>query len=294
MAMIQTETAMKQTKYIKFSYRSPTSKKRVKEENVDDELNTREIPRIITTDDGEYSPTPRGVKRERESDGAEDEAKSKSALRGSEQYVTIDEDYYSNLDKIQYPFSSKYIPMKHATTTQNDHDRESSGSQSPTVINNPSVLLHQLENYKTVSVENELQWGEVSNQVVDSLRDWRRLYKILDYKKRQLKKAQNNKNSSSTGFNSNNNKSNTNGSSNPSNDSSNGNDESEDQVSSDNSNHNNTATSSSGVVVNGRGGRDGVKRRKLSKGQEHEDEEGTGYSSSTNEQRKTRSTRSSR
>ncbi len=266
--MSKTETAMKQTKYIKFSYRSPTKGKGIKQEN--DGMGS--IPRIITSQEDEHSPT--RVKREREED--EDEGLNTLQQQAKEGYVRVDEDYYSKLDKNQYPFSSKYIPMKPAS--------EDEGSQSP-ILNNPSILLHQMDNYKTVSAESEQQWGQVSHQVVDSLRVWRKLYKILDNKKRQLKKAQCNKNSSSSAFKNGGVDGALNGgglSNNSSNDSSNGNEESEDQVSSDNS--------------NGRG----TKRRKLSRGQQQEEDTqqlivgealGNGYSSN---ERKTRSTRSSR
>lgn len=249
--MSKTETAAK-SKTITFSYRSPT--KKVKGETLD-----RTVPRIIAQDTT--------LEPEREVD----EAKSHiDSIRNgtNEEYVKVDEDFYCKLDKNKYPFSSKYIPMK----LKGNDDTE-----IIPIINNNSLLLHNLQDYKNVNPESEYKWGDESNQIVDSLKIWRKLYKILDNKKRQLKKAQNQKNSSTFE-----------GQLNSSNDSSNGNDDSED-ISSDNNN---------GTHINGSRRNSGSnKRRKLSNGDVEDQDgkangsDGNGYSSN---ERKTRSTRSSK
>lgn len=246
--MSKTETAAK-SKTITFSYRSPT--KKVKSEDVTD----GEIPRIISQD--------LTFESKREDNGG--------LIRDipKDQYVKVDEEFYDNLDKNKYPFSSKYVPMKHK-------DGNTEVSTNP-IINQTSLLLHNLQDYKNVNSESEYKWGNESNQIVDSLKKWRKLYKILDNKKRQLKKVQNQKNSTTSfkddGINNN-----------SSNDSSNGNDDSE-EGSSDNNNGNGSR-------------RDNNKRRKLSNGENESDHvdgsDHNGMNGYSSNERKTRSTRSTK
>ncbi|CDR38000.1 CYFA0S01e20032g1_1 [Cyberlindnera fabianii] len=51
-------------------------------------------------------------------------------------------------------------------------------------------LLKTLDEYKTVSAEEETKWLEASLEIVGVLREWRKRYKQLDQRKRQLKKEQ--------------------------------------------------------------------------------------------------------
>ncbi|KAH3666990.1 hypothetical protein WICMUC_005337 [Wickerhamomyces mucosus] len=49
-------------------------------------------------------------------------------------------------------------------------------------------LLKDIKSYKTINDENEFEWFNNSSDVISHLKQWRTIYKLLDYRKRYLKK----------------------------------------------------------------------------------------------------------
>jgi hypothetical protein len=49
-------------------------------------------------------------------------------------------------------------------------------------------LLGQLAQHTDVSPESQIKWQETSSELVEILRSWKQLYKVLEHKKKQLKR----------------------------------------------------------------------------------------------------------
>ncbi|CCH42251.1 hypothetical protein BN7_1795 [Wickerhamomyces ciferrii] len=105
----------------------------------------------------------------------------------NEKITPIDQDYYSKLDEESYPFSFKYPPKLQEYEKPQD---QVSNELIQNHINIESRLLKNLQNYKQISIQTESNWESESNQIVKTLKNWKRLFKILEYKKKQIKKSQ--------------------------------------------------------------------------------------------------------
>lgn len=65
-----------------------------------------------------------------------------------------------------------------------------SGFIPPTDSSHAQLLVDTLSQYPGLSPEAETQWSQSSRELVEILKDWRKLYKALDSKKRELKRKQ--------------------------------------------------------------------------------------------------------